>query len=81
MAQYALFESSLVQRIQIGEESGMLTEMLAQHASHNEFLVEQTIKRLSALVEPMLIVLIGLMVGVMVVALYWPILNLGTVLR
>lgn len=81
MAQYPIFESSLVQRIQIGEESGMLTDMLAQHASHNEFLVEQTIKRLSSLVEPMLIVLIGLMVGVMVVALYWPILNLGTVLR
>ncbi|TDR28811.1 type II secretion system F family protein [Hydromonas duriensis] len=81
MTQYAIFETALIQRIQIGEESGMLTDMLMQHATHNEFLVEQTIKRLSVLIEPILIVLIGLMVGVMVVALYWPILNLGTVVR
>ncbi|MGL4767646.1 MAG: type II secretion system F family protein [Formosimonas sp.] len=81
MAQYDVFETNLIQRVQIGEESGTLTDMLAQHATHNEFLVEQTIKRLSSLIEPFLILLIGLMVTIMLVALYLPILNLGTVLR
>lgn len=81
MAQHNIFETNLVQRIQIGEESGALTDMLAQHATHNEFLVEQTIKRLASLIEPMLILVIGAMVGVMLVALYLPILNLGAVMR
>lgn len=81
MAQHRIFESSLVQRVQIGEESGALADMLAQHATHNEFLVEQTIKRLSSLVEPLLILVIGIMVAVMLIALYLPILNLGTALR
>jgi type IV pilus assembly protein PilC len=81
MAQHHLFEPSLVQRIQIGEESGALTNMLAQHAAHNEFLVEQTIKRLSALIEPILILIIGGMVAVMLIALYLPIFNLGSALR
>jgi type IV pilus assembly protein PilC len=81
MARHPVFETSLVQRVQIGEESGALTLMLEQYATHNEFLVEQMVKRLSALIEPMLILLIGAMVVVMVVALYLPILDLGSALR
>ncbi|MGB5108251.1 MAG: type II secretion system F family protein [Formosimonas sp.] len=81
MSQHAIFESNLIQRIQIGEESGTLTTMLSQHAEHNEFLVEQTIKRLSSLIEPLLVLFIGVIVAVMVIALYWPILNLGAALR
>ena len=77
MTQYSEFELALVQRIQIGEESGSLSSMLTQHAVHNEFMVEQGIKRLSSLVEPLLIVIIGLVVVTMVIALYLPILNMG----
>jgi type IV pilus assembly protein PilC len=43
--------------------------------------VEQTIKRLSALIEPILILIIGGMVAVMLIALYLPIFNLGSALR
>jgi type IV pilus assembly protein PilC len=81
MSQHPIFENSLIQRIQIGEESGTLATMLNQHAEHNEFLVEQTIKRLSSLIEPLLVLFIGMVVAVMVIALYWPILNLGTAIR
>ena len=81
MSQHDIFESNLIQRIQIGEESGTLTTMLTQHAEHNEFLVDQTIKRLSSLIEPLLVLFIGVIVAVMVIALYWPILNLGGALR
>ena len=77
MSQYVIFEPSLIQRVQIGEESGSLSAMLLQHATHNEFLVEQGIKRLSSLVEPLMIVLVGVTVAVMVIALYLPILNMG----
>ena len=74
-----MFESSLIQRVQIGEESGTLSTMLMQDAMHNEFMLEQGVKRLSSLIEPMLVVVIGLVVAVMVIALYLPILNLGGV--
>jgi type IV pilus assembly protein PilC len=79
MSQYSVFESSLIQRVQIGEESGTLSTMLMQDAMHNEFMLEQGVKRLSSLIEPMLVVVIGLVVAVMVIALYLPILNLGGV--
>lgn len=79
MAQYSIFESSMIQRVQIGEESGSLSVMLLQHAQHNEFLVEQSIKRLSALIEPIMVVVVGVTVAIMVIALYLPILNMGGV--
>ena len=77
MTQYPIFEPSLIQRVQIGEESGSLSTMLLQHAQHNEFLVEQGIKRLSSLIEPIRVVVVGVTVAVMVIALYLPILNMG----
>ena len=77
MTQYPIFEPSLIQRVQIGEESGSLSTMLLQHAQHNEFLVEQGIKRLSSLIEPIMVVVVGVTVAVMVIALYLPILNMG----
>lgn len=77
MTQYSIFEPSLIQRVQIGEESGSLSTMLLQHAQHNEFLVEQGIKRLSSLIEPIMVVVVGVTVAVMVIALYLPILNMG----
>ena len=79
MTQYGIFEPSLIQRVQIGEESGALSNMLFQYAQHNEFLVEQGIKRLSSLIEPIMIVLVGLTVALIVIALYLPILNMGGV--
>ena len=51
--------------------------MLTQDALHNEFRLEQGVKRLSSLIEPVLVVVIGLLIATMVVALYLPILNLG----
>ena len=77
MTQYPIFEPSLIQRVQIGEESGSLSTMLLQHAQHNEFLVEQGIKRLSSLIEPIMVLVVGVTVAIMVIALYLPILNIG----
>ncbi|MBS1174914.1 MAG: epsF [Burkholderiaceae bacterium] len=77
MMQYPVFEPSLIQRVQIGEESGTLSAMLTQDALHNEFMLEQGVKRLSSLIEPLLVVIIGIIIATMVIALYLPILNLG----
>lgn len=80
MARHGMFDPSLIQRMQIGEESGALGLLLAQYALQQEFLVEQLAKRLASLLEPLLVLFIGGMVAIMVVALYLPILNLGSAL-
>lgn len=80
MARHSMFDPSLVQRMQIGEESGALAALLAQYALQQEFLVEQLAQRLASLLEPLLVLFIGGMVAVMVIALYLPILNLGSTL-
>jgi type IV pilus assembly protein PilC len=53
--------------------------MLGKTADHFEAEVEATVARLSSLMEPLLISVLGLIVGVMVVALYLPIFELGNV--
>jgi type IV pilus assembly protein PilC len=74
-----LFSPWVVHMCAIGEESGTLEQMLSKTADHFEAEVEATVARLSSLMEPMLISVLGLIVGVMVVALYLPIFELGNV--
>lgn len=74
-----LFSPWVVHMCAIGEESGTLEFMLSKTADHFEAEVEASLARLSSLMEPMLISLLGLMVGVAVVALYLPIFELGNV--
>ena len=74
-----LFTPWVVHMCAIGEESGTLEHMLGKTADHFEAEVEATVARLSSLMEPLLISVLGLIVGVMVVALYLPIFELGNV--
>ncbi len=74
-----LFTPWVVHMCAIGEESGTLEHMLSKTADHFEAEVEATVARLSSLMEPLLISVLGLIVGVMVVALYLPIFELGNV--
>jgi len=74
-----LFTPWVVHMCAIGEESGTLENMLSKTADHFEAEVEASVARLSSLMEPMLISVLGLIVGVMVVALYLPIFELGNV--
>ena len=65
--------------VAIGEESGTLEEMLAKIADFYEEEVDNAVDGLSSLLEPMIMVLIGTVVGGLVVAMYLPIFKLGAV--
>ena len=73
----SLFQPMLIQMCAIGEESGTLDEMLDKAAHHFETSVTRAVAQLSVLVEPFLMVLLGLLVGGMVMALYLPIFQMG----
>jgi type IV pilus assembly protein PilC len=74
-----LFTPMLMQMCAIGEESGQLDHMLCQVATHAENEVEQTVTYLSKLVEPAIMVVLGILVGGLVMALYLPIFEMGQV--
>lgn len=74
-----LFPNMLVQMCAIGEESGALDHMLEKTAEHYEHEVDSTVARLSTLLEPFIMVVMGLLIGGLVMALYLPIFQLGQV--
>ncbi len=74
-----LFPSMAVQMCAIGEESGALHHMLDKTAEHYEHEVDNTVARLSTLLEPFIMVVLGLFIGGLVMALYLPIFQLGQV--
>lgn len=69
----------VVQMCAVGEESGALDRILEKTAEHSEREVDSTVARLSTLLEPFIMVLIGLLIGGLVMALYLPIFQLGQV--
>lgn len=80
MKQTGLFPNMVVQMTAIGEESGALDSMLFKVAEFYEEEVENAVDTLSTLLEPMIMVILGVVVGGMVVSLYLPIFKLaGTV--
>lgn len=68
-----LFPVLVVQMIQVGEESGSMQEILEQLAGHYEQEVDDTLKNLSSIIEPLLILVIGGIVGLLALALISPI--------
>ena len=74
-----LFPNMVVQMCVIGEESGALDHMLEKTAEHYERGVDSTVTRLSTLLEPVIMVVLGLLIGGLVMALYLPIFQLGQV--
>jgi type IV pilus assembly protein PilC len=75
-----LFPNMVVQMCAIGEESGALDHMLEKTAEHYEREVDSTVARLSTLLEPFIMVVMGLLIGGLVMALYLPIFQLGQVI-
>jgi type IV pilus assembly protein PilC len=81
MANTGIFPDMLVQMTATGEETGRLDEMLSRTAEFYEQRVTAKVEGLSSLVEPVAIVLLGLVIALMLVALYLPIFNLGHAMR
>jgi type IV pilus assembly protein PilC len=75
-----LFPPLLIQMVDIGEQSGTLTVLLSRAADAQDEALEQQVHGLTQLIEPLLVVVLGGLVGGMVVALYLPVFQLGQVL-
>lgn len=75
-----LFPTMVLQMTQIGEESGSLDNMLGKIADYFEREVDDSVAALSSLLEPIIIVFLGVVIGGLVVAMYLPIFKLGSVI-
>jgi len=70
----------LLQMTSIGEESGALDEMLEKAAEHYEEAVDNAVDNLTTLLEPMIMAVLGVLVGGLLIAMYLPIFKLGSVI-
>jgi type IV pilus assembly protein PilC len=77
MENTGLFPNMVVQMIAVGEESGSLDTMSAKVAEFYEAEVDNAVDSMSALLEPMIMAILGVLVGGMVIAMYLPIFKLG----
>ena len=74
-----VFPNMVIQMTSIGEESGSLDNMLGKAAEFYEEEVDDMVKGLSSLMEPIIIVVLGTLIGGIVVAMYLPIFKIGQV--
>lgn len=75
-----VFPTLAIQLTAIGEESGALDEMLDKVATYYEAEVDNMVDSLTSLMEPLIMVILGVVVGGLVVAMYLPIFQLGSVI-
>ena len=74
-----IFPPMATQMVAIGEESGSLDEMLAKVATHYEEEVDNMVDGLTSLMEPLIMAVLGVVVGGLIIAMYLPIFQLGSV--
>jgi type IV pilus assembly protein PilC len=77
MQEAGVFPNMVVQMVSIGEESGALDSMLSKVADFFEAEVDDAVEALSSLMEPMIMVILGVLIGGMVIAMYLPIFKIG----
>lgn len=75
-----LFPMFLLQMTSIGEESGTLDEMLGKVADQYEMQVDNAVDSISSLIEPMIMSILGVLIGGLMIAMYLPIFMLGSVM-
>ena len=80
MTNVNLFPNMVTQMVAIGEESGALDSMLSKVADFFEQEVDDAVEAMSSLMEPIIMVVLGTLIGGMVVAMYLPIFKLGAVI-
>lgn len=76
-----LFPNMVVQMTSIGEESGALDDMLNKTAEFYEEEVDTAVATLSSLMEPIIMVVLGSIIGVILVAMYLPLFNIGEAIK
>ena len=75
-----LFPDMVTQMVMIGEESGSLDDMLAKVAHIYEQQVDDAVDGLTSLIEPMIMVVLGIVIGGLVIAMYLPIFEMGSIM-
>jgi type II secretory pathway component PulF len=78
---HPLFPDMIVQMVAIGEQSGQVDEMMDKVADYYEQETNYIIKNLSTLLEPILLLFLGLMVGFLALAIYMPMWNMMKVMK
>jgi len=81
LAASGVFPPMVTQMIMVGEESGELEEMLVNVAKFYDEEVDRSVERLTAVIEPLLMVVIGLTIGTMIIAMYLPIFNMVNLIQ
>ena len=81
LSESKIFPSMLVQMIAVGEETGALDAMLNKVADFYEVEVATAVDGLTSLIEPLMMVTLGIVVGAMVIALYLPMFNVITLVK
>ena len=79
MRQSGIFPSMALQMVSIGEESGALDAMLDKVATHFENEVDNAVDGLTSMMEPLIMAVLGVLIGGLVIAMYLPIFQLGSV--
>ncbi len=79
MENTSLFPNMVIQMIAVGEESGALDNMAGKVATFYEAEVDNAVDSMSSLLEPLIMLVLGVLVGGLVIAMYLPIFNLGKV--
>ena len=79
MRNTGVFPNMVIQMVAIGEEAGALDDMLDKSASYYEEQVDNAVDNLTALMEPIIMSVLGVLVGGLIIAMYLPIFSLGAV--
>jgi len=79
MQETGVFPSMVLQMVSIGEEAGSLDSMLSKVADFYEAEVDDAVEALSSLMEPIIMVVLGTLIGGLVIAMYMPIFKMGQV--
>jgi type IV pilus assembly protein PilC len=81
MERHPFFPQMMLDMVSAGEQTSAVDEMLAQVADHYDREIEATLSGLTALIEPLLILFLGIVVGFVVVAMFLPIFNLTQIIK
>ncbi|PTQ90644.1 type II secretion system F family protein [Agitococcus lubricus] len=79
MRQSGIFPSMALQMVAIGEESGALDAMLEKVATHFENEVDNAVDGLTSMMEPLIMAVLGVLIGGLIIAMYLPIFQMGSV--
>ncbi len=76
-----IFPPMVAQMVRVGEETGELEKMLGKIADFYEDEVDSSIANLTSIIEPLMMILVGVMVGVIIISMYLPMFKMLTLVK